>query len=130
MASNMKVDFEKFDKKKKFFMWKVRVEDLLIQADLDQALEEKPEGMSDHQWMSLEKKACSVSRGYLVDVALYSVLEEKILKDLWSKLHTMYMEKNMCNKLMLKKRLYNLRMQEGRDILGHIQMFDQINLAH
>ena len=32
----------------------------------------------------------------------------------------------MCNKLMLKKRLYNLRMQEGGDVLGHIQKFDQV----
>ena len=35
MASNMKVDFEKFDEKKNFFMWKVRIEDLLVQVDLD-----------------------------------------------------------------------------------------------
>ena len=69
----------------------------MIQADLDQTLEEKSEGISDHQWMSLEKKACSVIRGCLADVALYSVLEEKTLKSLWSKLHTMYMGKNMCN---------------------------------
>ena len=74
-------------------MWKVRVEDLLVQTDLDQVLEEKPEGISDRQWMSLEKKAYSVIRGCLADAALYLVLEEKILKGLWSKLHTMYMKK-------------------------------------
>ena len=97
----------------------------MVQADLDQAVEEKPEGMSDRQWMSLEKKACSVIRGCLEDVALYSALEERTLKDFWSKLHTMYI-KNMCNKLTLKKRLYSLRIQEGGDVLGHIQRFDQI----
>ena len=32
----------------------------------------------------------------------------------------------MCNKLMLKKRLYNLWMQEGYDVIGHIQRFDQL----
>ena len=32
----------------------------------------------------------------------------------------------MCNKLMLKKRLYSLRMQEGGDVLGDIQKFDQM----
>ena len=32
----------------------------------------------------------------------------------------------MCNKLMLKKKLYDLRMQEGGDILGHIQKFNQV----
>ena len=30
-------------------MWKVHVEDLLVQMELDQALEEKPDGMSDKQ---------------------------------------------------------------------------------
>ena len=47
MGSNMKVKFEKFDGKGNFFMWKIWVEDLLVQADLDQALDEKPEGMTD-----------------------------------------------------------------------------------
>ena len=47
MGSNMKVDFEKFDGKKNFFMRKIQVEDLLVQANPDQALDEKPEGMTD-----------------------------------------------------------------------------------
>ena len=49
MGSNMKVDFEKFDGKKNFSMWKIWVEDLLVLADLDQALDEKPEEMTDRQ---------------------------------------------------------------------------------
>ena len=126
MESNMKVDFEKFDGIENFFMWKVLVEDLLVEADLDLTLKEKLEGMTNRQWMSREKKACSVIRRCLADVTLYSVLEERTPKDLWSKLHTIYMDKNMCNKLMLKKRLYNLWMQEGGDVLGHIQKFDQV----
>ena len=36
-----------------------------MQADLDQVLDEKSEGMTDTQWASLEKKACSVIRGCL-----------------------------------------------------------------
>ena len=62
----------------------------------------------------------------LADVALYSVLEERTPKGLWSKLRITYMGKNMCNKLMLKKRLYSLWMQERGDVLGHIQRFDQM----
>ena len=52
MGSNMKVDFEKFDGKGNFSMWKIQVKDLLVQADLDQTLDEKPEGMTDsgHHW--------------------------------------------------------------------------------
>ena len=72
--------------------------------------------------MSPEKKACSVIRGCLVDAALYSVLAEK--RFVVKVAHHVY-EKNMYNKLMLKRRLYSLWMQEGWDILGHIQKFDQ-----
>ena len=82
MGSNMKVDVEKFDGKRNFSMWKIQVEDLLVQADLDQALDEKSEGMTDRQWASLEKKACSMIRGCLVDVVLYSMLKEKTPKGL------------------------------------------------
>ena len=109
---------------KKNFMWKVQVEDLLIQVNLDQIMEEKPEGMTDRQWKSLDKKACFVIKGCLADTVLYLVLEKRTIKGLWLKLHTMYMKKNMCNKLMLKKRLYSLRMLEGGDVLSHIQRFD------
>ena len=45
----------------------------MIQIDLDQVLEEKPEGMTDRQWMSLEKKACFMIRRCLADAMLYSV---------------------------------------------------------
>ena len=37
-------------------------------------IEEKPEGMTDRQWMSLEKKTCSVIRRYVADATFYSVL--------------------------------------------------------
>ena len=49
MSTSMKVDFEKFDGKENFSMWKVRMKDLLIQLELDLTLEEKPDGMSDKQ---------------------------------------------------------------------------------
>ena len=77
---------------------------------------EKSEGMSNCQWMSL-KKACSLIRGCLADVAFYLVLEERTPKGFWSKLQILYMDKNMCNKLMLKKQLYNLQMQESGDVV-------------
>ena len=60
------------------------------------------------------------------NVVLYLVIEKKTPKGLWSKLHTLYMKKNMYNKLMLKKWLYNLRMKEGENIVDHIQQLDQM----
>ena len=50
----MKVGFKKFDGKKGFTMWKVRMEDLLVQLELDSTLEDRSEEMNDKQWISLE----------------------------------------------------------------------------
>ena len=47
MSSGMKIDFEKFDRKKNFSIWRTRVEDLLVQQELDLALKKKSEGMTD-----------------------------------------------------------------------------------
>ena len=103
MNNNIKVEFEMFNEKGSFSIWKVRVEDLLVQNYLYSVLKDRPEGMMDKQWILLEKRVCAAIRGCLANSALYSMLEEKTPKGLWSKLHTMYMKKNMSNKLMLKK---------------------------
>ncbi|KAG1346534.1 putative Retrovirus-related Pol polyprotein from transposon TNT 1-94 [Cocos nucifera] len=78
--------------------------------------------------MSLEKRACATIRTCLTDEVLYDILEEKAFKGLWSRLHQLYIGKNMCNKLVLKKQLYSLRMQEGEDVAEHIQRFDRMSM--
>lgn len=46
-----------FDEKINFMVWKSTVEDLLVQQNLDEALEEeKPSGMNDAKWDSIKKK--------------------------------------------------------------------------
>lgn len=47
MNSGMKVEFEGFDGKESFSIWKVRVEDLLVQLGLNLALEKKLEDMME-----------------------------------------------------------------------------------
>ena len=51
---------------------------------------------------------------------------EKDSKGIMVEVVHLYMRKNMCNKLMLKKQLYSLRMQEGGNVVDHIQQFDQM----
>ena len=43
----MKVNFEKFDVEGSFTMWKAKIEDFLVQNELDLALEDRPKGMTD-----------------------------------------------------------------------------------
>ena len=47
MESSIKVDFEKFDGKESFSIWKVRVEDLLVPHELDLVLKERSDEMTD-----------------------------------------------------------------------------------
>ena len=49
-----------------------------------------------------------------------------MVKDLWIRLEDTYTEKNMTNKLWLKKQLYSLKMPEGGDLVAHIQRFNQV----
>ena len=107
-SSGRKFEVEKFDGKESFTMWKIRIEDLLVQMGLDVTLEERLKNVADKEWMSLEKRACATIRAYLVDEVLYGVLEERIPKGLWLRLHILYMRRNMCNELVLKKQLYSL----------------------
>ena len=101
--SGLKVGLEKFDGKKSFTMWMVRMEDLLVQMRLDSTMEDRLGKITDKEWVSLEKRACAMIRACLVDEVLYGVLEERTPKELWSRLQQLYMGKNMYNKLMLKK---------------------------
>ena len=71
--------------------------------EFDLTLENRSKGVNDKQWMSLEKRACATIRACLADEVLYDMLEERSLRGLWSRLHILYIEKNIYNKLMLKK---------------------------
>ena len=82
MSSGLKIDFEKFDGKKNFSMWRIRIEDLLVQQELDLTLEKKSERMTDRAWSSLEKRTYLLIRWCLADSMLYGMLEEKTLKGL------------------------------------------------
>ena len=62
----------------------------------------------------------------LVDQVLLEFCTETMAKGIWERLKNTYIGKNMTNKLWLKKQLYSLRMPEGRDLVAHIQRFNQV----
>uniref|UniRef100_A0A803NV37 Integrase catalytic domain-containing protein n=1 Tax=Cannabis sativa TaxID=3483 RepID=A0A803NV37_CANSA len=53
--------------------------------------------------------------------------EDKAL-GLWNKLSSIYIKKSLANKLHLKKRMYTLRMDEGKDLRNHLDEFNKITL--
>ncbi|VFR01100.1 unnamed protein product [Cuscuta campestris] len=61
MAEDGKFRIEKFDGTD-FSWWKMQIEDLLVQKDLDVVLGDKPEKMSDADWAGLDRKAIQRSQ--------------------------------------------------------------------
>ena len=64
----LKVGLEKFDGKKSFMIWKVRMEDLLVQMRLDSALKDRLKEMTKKEWVFFEKR--TYAQGFLVEVRL------------------------------------------------------------
>ncbi|KAJ4701136.1 Retrovirus-related Pol polyprotein from transposon TNT 1-94 [Melia azedarach] len=72
----------------------------------------------------LEEKAHSTIMLCLADDIITEVTDEETAQDLWLKLEGLYMTKSLTNKLLLKQRLFSLRMQEGMPLRDHL---DQLN---
>jgi len=54
------------------------------------------------------------------------VIDEERTKELWSRLETLYMTKNLSDKLYLKKQLYGLCMNERTTVLEHLKFFNKV----
>jgi hypothetical protein len=99
MVSTSRLEMEKFNGTN-FELWKLKMEDLLIDRDLWVAVSRtKPIGMKDEEWVVLERKERSLIRLCLADSVLLNVSEEKTATTLWKKLGDLYQAKSLVNKL-------------------------------
>ena len=77
------MDFEKFDGKDNFSLWKQRMKDLLVQNRIYKVLtRERLKKISIEEWEELEKIAFSTIRICLVDEILLEINMKTILKEL------------------------------------------------
>ena len=53
-------------------------------------------------------------------------MDGESLVAIWMKLESGYMSKSLMNKLLLKKKLYGLKMEEGSTLDQHINVFNQV----
>ena len=65
MVSNAKFEIEKFDGMNNFGIWQCELMDVLIQQELDIALDEKPTELLDKNWEKINRQACSTIHFYL-----------------------------------------------------------------
>ncbi|VFQ99727.1 unnamed protein product [Cuscuta campestris] len=122
MAEDGKFRIEKFDSTD-FSWWKMKIEDLLVQKDLDVVLGDKPEKMSDADW---DQKAMSVIRLLLTKNVAFNILKEKTAKGIMEALFNTYEKPFVANRVFLIRELVNTRMKEGTSVTKHINIMNSI----
>ncbi|KAG6625545.1 hypothetical protein CIPAW_16G104500 [Carya illinoinensis] len=81
-VSNAKFEVKKFDRTSNFNMWQCEIMDVLIQQELDIALEEKPYDMTENDWKKLNTKTYSTIRLCLTKEQKYFIMRETNAKEL------------------------------------------------
>eukprot|EP00253_Pinus_taeda_P005224 PITA_05224 len=82
---------------------------------------EKFNGQSFELWkLKMEDMLVDKDQWITVD------LGEATVKALWDKLGTLYQSKSLVNKLLLRKKLYNLRMKDGDSVTEHLNAFNTV----
>jgi len=99
---------------------------LLVQKDLDEALDDKPEKMSNAEWAGLDRKALSVIRLSLSKNVAFNILKEKTAKGIMEALSNMYEKPSAANKVFLIRELINTRMKEDSSVTEHINKMNSI----
>ena len=80
----------------------------------------------------MQLQAGATIRLCVSDQVMFHVMDLTSPKEIWDKLATQYMSRTLTTKLYLKQKLYGLKMQEGSDLVEHLNIFNQLvaDLAH
>ncbi|XP_073112178.1 uncharacterized protein [Elaeis guineensis] len=126
-SSSTKYEVEKFNGGSSFSLWKIKIKSSLILQGLWKAVENNfLEGMKEADKANLKERALSAIFMSVTDNVLREIASEKLVPEAWKKLEELYSAKSLTNRLYLKKRLYNLRMNEGMPIKEHLDEFNSI----
>lgn len=86
----------------------------------------KPAYMNDADYKLQDEKAHSTILLSLSDEVLYEVADQETAARVWLNLEALYMTKSLTNKLLLKQRLFSLRMKEGSALKEHLDALNSI----
>ena len=111
-------------------MWATKLELVLESQDLWEVVsgeEGKPVEDGDGKlaaWLKRDKRArmCIM---FSVSDLIFSSLTGLSAREMWLKLESVYRPKSLMNKLMLRRKLLTLRMNEGEDVGGHVNILKQ-----
>ncbi|KAL6199904.1 hypothetical protein ACLB2K_029686 [Fragaria x ananassa] len=109
--SGLNVKIDKFMGRNSFSLWQIKMRALSKQQGMWAPLVKKSGDLEIAEMSSLEEKAHSTILLCLADDIITEVAEEETAAGLWLKLESLYMTKSLTNKLLLKRRLFSLRMK-------------------
>ena len=95
-------------------------------GNLEGLQETKPAKVDNDAWEDMQVQAAATIWLCLADLVMYHVMDEDSPKEIWDKLASRYMSKSATNKLYLKQKFYGLKMQEGSDLVEHVNAFNQL----
>ena len=126
----MKFDLPLLDYKTRFALWQVKMRAILAQSsDLDEALDGFG-GKGQKSWTAEEKRkdreALSLIQLHLHNDILQEVLQEKTAVELWLKLESICMSKDLTSKMHVKMKLFMHKLQEGGSVMNHLSIFKEI----
>jgi len=126
MAEDGKVQIEKFNGTY-FSWWKMQIEALLVQKDLDIVLSGvKPEKVEPADWESKDRKARAVITLALSKTVAFNIMKETTASGMMLALSNMYEKPSAANKVFLIRELVNTRMREGSSVTEHINKLNSI----
>ncbi|KZV56298.1 hypothetical protein F511_00295 [Dorcoceras hygrometricum] len=128
--STTKFDLEKFTGSNDFSLWRIKMKALLVHTGLGGALNPEPQDdtIDKKKIVETDSKAFSAILLCLGDEVLREVAEEVSALSLWNKLESLYLKRSLANRLYLKKSLYTIHLEEGKDLKKHMDEFNKIIL--
>jgi hypothetical protein len=127
--TNSRFEMEKFNGKRNFELWKLKMKYLLVQEVLHKALAGKRKkllGISDDDWEYLDARGLNTIQFCLVNDVLVNIVGQGTTIGLWSRMESLYMTKSMMNRTYFKRQLYNLQLKEGTKIVYHSNLFNTL----
>ena len=125
----MKYDLPPLDRTTRFTLWQVKMRAMLIQTEVNDALD-KFGNKDSKSWTDEEKrkdrKVLSQIQLHLSNDILQDYLQEKTAATLWLKLESIFISKDLTSKMHMKLKLYTHKLQEGSFVLNHLSVFKKI----
>ncbi|CAD6256626.1 unnamed protein product [Miscanthus lutarioriparius] len=125
----MKFDLPLLNYDTRFSLWQVKMRGILAQThDYDEALDSF--GKRKAEWTQEEirkdQKALALIQLHLHNDILQECLKEKTAAELWLKLESICMSKDLTSKMQMKMKLFTLKMKEEDSVMSHIAEFKKI----